>query len=107
MGGMRRVDLCAADEVEPGTMRMAWVDGTEPVLVANVEGTIRAVSGVCTHEYFELDTGFLAGRNVTCSLHLSRFDLVTGKALESPASDPLDVYPVSIENGRVVIDFPG
>jgi 3-phenylpropionate/trans-cinnamate dioxygenase ferredoxin subunit len=107
MGGMRRVDLCAAGEVEPGTMRMAWVDGTEPVLVANVEGTIRAVSGVCTHEYFELDTGFLAGRNVTCSLHLSRFDLVTGKALESPASDPLDVYPVSIEDGRVVIDFPG
>jgi 3-phenylpropionate/trans-cinnamate dioxygenase ferredoxin subunit len=107
MGGMRRVDLCAAGEVEPGTMRMAWVDGTEPVLVANVEGTIRAVSGVCTHEYFELDTGFLAGRNVTCSLHLSRFDLLTGKALESPASDPLDVYPVAIENGRVVIDFPG
>jgi len=104
---VRRVDLCATDAVPPGTMAMAWVDGTEPVLVANVEGAIRAVSGVCTHEYVELDTGFLTGRTVTCMLHMSRFDLATGKALDAPAYDPLDVYPVTIADGRVLIDYPG
>ncbi len=107
MGATRRVDLCGVDEVPAGTLHMAWVDGTEPVLVANVDGTLRAVSGVCSHEYFELDAGFLTGRTVTCALHLSRFDLVTGEALDPPAIDPIDVYPVSIEGGRVVIEFPG
>jgi 3-phenylpropionate/trans-cinnamate dioxygenase ferredoxin subunit len=107
MASVRRVDLCAVDDVPPGTMRMAWVDGTEPVLVANVDGAIRAVSGVCSHEYFELDAGFLTGRAITCALHLSRFDLSTGKALDPPASDPIAVYPVSLEDGRVVIDHPG
>ena len=86
---------------------MAWVDGTEPVLVVNVDGDIRAVSGVCSHEYFELDAGFLTGRTITCALHLSRFDLFSGKALDPPATDPIDVYPVAIEDGRVVIEYPG
>ena len=107
MAGARSVDLCAVDEVPPGTMTMTWVDGTEPVLVANVEGAIRAVSGSCTHEYVELDTGFLTGRTVTCLLHMSRFDLATGKALDAPAYDALDVYPVTLADGRVLIDYPG
>jgi 3-phenylpropionate/trans-cinnamate dioxygenase ferredoxin component len=107
MGRSRRIDLCAVADVPAGTMQMAWVDGSEPVLVANVEGEIRAVSGVCTHEYFELDTGFLQGRTVTCMLHLSRFDLFSGKPLDPPADARLAVYPVAIEDGRVVIDYPG
>jgi nitrite reductase/ring-hydroxylating ferredoxin subunit len=107
VGRARRLDICAVEDVLPGTMTMAWVDGTEPVLVANVEGAIRAVSGICTHEYVELDTGFLAGRTVTCMLHMSRFDLATGKALDAPAYDGLDVYPVTIADGRVLIDYPG
>jgi 3-phenylpropionate/trans-cinnamate dioxygenase ferredoxin subunit len=40
-------------------------------------------------------------------LHTSRFDLVTGKALDLPAYDPLDVYPVTIADGRVLVDYPG
>ena len=71
----RRIDLGAAADLAPGTMQMAWVDGTEPVLLVNVDGTIRALQGVCSHEYFELDKGFLTGPAVTCALHLSRFDL--------------------------------
>ena len=105
MGSTRRIDLCAADEVAPGTMRMAWVDGTEPVLVANVEGAIRAVSGVCSHEYFELDKGFLTDGSLTCALHLSRFDLESGEALDPPADEPLAVYPVSIEDGRILVEY--
>ena len=72
---MRRIDLLGVDEVPPGTMKMAWVDGTDQVLVVNSNGDLRAVQGICSHEYFELDKGFLTAGTLTCALHLSRFDL--------------------------------
>jgi 3-phenylpropionate/trans-cinnamate dioxygenase ferredoxin subunit len=95
-----------ADEVPAGTMKMAWVDGVEPVLVINLGGNLRAVQGVCSHEYFELDKGFLTGDTLTCALHLSRFDLETGEPLDPPADEPLEVYPVFVDGGLLVVDYP-
>lgn len=102
----RRIDLLGLDEVPPGTMRMAWADGVDPVLVVNVEGQPRAFQGTCSHEYFELDKGFLTGGSLTCALHLSRFDLATGDALDPPADLPLVRYPVVVERGRILIEVP-
>ena len=78
---VRRVDLLGVDEVPDGTMKMAWVDGTDQVLVVNTDGAIRAMQGICSHEYFELDKGFLTAGTLTCALHLSRFDLADVKVL--------------------------
>jgi 3-phenylpropionate/trans-cinnamate dioxygenase ferredoxin subunit len=103
---VRRVDLLGVDEVRDGTMQMAWVDGTDAVLVVNVGGTIRAMQGICSHEYFELDKGFLTRDSLTCALHMSRFDLETGDALDPPAEEPLAMYPVVIEDGRILIEVP-
>ncbi len=103
---MRRIDLLGVDEVPDGTMKMAWVDATDPVLVVNVGGEVRAVQGICSHEYFELARGFLTGGTLTCALHLSRFDLENGEALDPPAELPLAVYLVSVEDCRVVINVP-
>jgi 3-phenylpropionate/trans-cinnamate dioxygenase ferredoxin component len=103
---MRRVDLLGVDEVPDGTMTMAYVDGTDQVLVVNVGGTIRAMQGICSHEYFELDKGFLTAGSLTCALHMSRFDLETGDALDPPAELPLAMYPVIVENGRILIEIP-
>ena len=103
---MRRLDLLGLDEVPPGTMKMAWVDGTDPVLVVNAAGRLAAVQGICSHEYFELDKGFLTGGTLTCALHLSRFSLEDGEPLDPPADVPLAVYTVVVENGRVLIEVP-
>jgi 3-phenylpropionate/trans-cinnamate dioxygenase ferredoxin subunit len=103
---MRRIDLLGVDEVPDGTMQMAWVDGTDPVLVVNAGGQIRAMQGICSHEYFELDKGFLTDGSLTCALHLSRFDLETGEALDPPAEVPLAIYDVVIEDGRILIEVP-
>ena len=100
----RRIDLLGVDEVTPGTMKMATVEGTEQVLVINTGGEFRAVQGICSHEYFELDKGFLTAGTLTCALHLSRFDLENGEPLDPPAEEPLAVYQVVVENGRVLID---
>lgn len=103
----RRIDLGPAERLAPGTLEMVWVDGTEPVLLVNSGATIRALQGVCSHEYFELDKGFLTGESVTCALHLSRFDLATGTPLDPPADEPLAVYGVTVEDGRIILDWPG
>lgn len=98
-------------------MKMGWVDGTEPVIVVHSGGIVRAFQGICTHEYFELDKGFLTGGGssgpnglpagtLTCALHLSRFDLADGEPLDPPAEMPLAVHRVVIEDGRVLIEVP-
>ena len=53
------------------------------------------MQGICCHEYFELDKGFLTGDSITCALHLSRFDLETGEPLDPPAVLPLADDPAS------------
>jgi 3-phenylpropionate/trans-cinnamate dioxygenase ferredoxin subunit len=103
---VRRIDLLGVDEVGDGEMKMAWVDGTDQVLVINQGGEFTAVQGVCSHEYFELDKGFLTNGTLTCALHLSRFDLSNGEPLDPPAEEPLAVYPVVVEDGRVLIEVP-
>jgi 3-phenylpropionate/trans-cinnamate dioxygenase ferredoxin subunit len=103
---MRRIDLIGVDEVADGEMTMVWVDDTDPVLVINNGGDFQAVQGTCSHEYFELDKGFLTAGTLTCALHLSRFDLTDGEPLDPPAEAPLAVYAVVVEDGRVIIEVP-
>ena len=103
---MRRIDLLGVDEVPPGTMKIAWVDGTDQVLVVNSGGQLFAMQGICTHEYFELDKGFLTAGTITCALHLSRFDLESGEPLDPPAEIPLAVYEVVVEGDRILIEVP-
>jgi len=84
---------------------MVQVDATD-ILVVNLEGRIRAMQGICSHEYFELDKGFLTGDSLTCALHLSRFDLESGEALDPPAELPLAMYPVVVEDGEIILELP-
>ena len=101
----RRVAVGRVDDVPPGTMTMVQVDLAN-ILVVNLDGRFHAMQGTCTHEYFELDRGFLTGDAITCALHLSRFDLATGEALDPPAELPLAVYPVSVEEGEIILELP-
>ena len=103
-GLSRVIDLLGTDELEEGEMRMVWVSRTDPVLVIHNNGEFTALQGTCSHEYFELDQGFLTAGTLTCALHLSRFDLSDGEPLDPPAELPLAVYPVLVTGGRVTID---
>ena len=96
--------MARADDLPEGTMLMVQVDATDIVLV-NQDG-LYALQGTCSHEYFELDKGFLTDGSITCALHLSRFDLVSGDALDPPAELPLVTFPVFVEGGSIVIEVP-
>jgi nitrite reductase/ring-hydroxylating ferredoxin subunit len=93
------------EDLPPGTLAMVQIDGTD-ILLANVDGRVHATQGICSHEYFELDKGFLTGDSITCALHLSRFELETGEALDPPAELPLAVYPVIVEGDEIILELP-
>ena len=64
------------------------------------------MQGMCSHEEYELDQGFRLGDTLTCTLHGSRFSLLTGEAIDPPAEMPLAIYPVRVTDGGVWLDFP-
>ena len=101
---VRRIPVAKAADLEEGTMQMVTVDGTL-ILLVRQEGLF-ALQGTCSHEYFELDKGFLTAESVTCALHLSRFDLTDGDSLDPPAELPLVTYPVSEVEGDIVLELP-
>jgi 3-phenylpropionate/trans-cinnamate dioxygenase ferredoxin subunit len=101
----RRVPVATLADVPEGTMHMVQVDGTD-ILLVHLQGRVRAFQGTCSHEYFELDKGFLTRDSITCALHLSRFDLETGEALDPPAELPLVTWPVTVEDGTLVVELP-
>jgi 3-phenylpropionate/trans-cinnamate dioxygenase ferredoxin subunit len=101
---MRRIPVARLEDVPEGTMRMVQVDATN-ILLVNQDG-LHALQGTCSHEYFELDKGFLGSDAITCALHLSRFDLQTGEALDPPAELPLVVYDIALEGDDIILEVP-
>ena len=98
------IRVCPLSELPPGTMRGIEQDGKR-ILVVNHEGRLHAWDGTCTHEEADLSTGFLLGDEVTCPLHLSRFNLLTGEAVNPPAEEPLGKRYVKVENGEIFVDL--
>jgi len=90
-------------EVPPGKLVSVELEGNR-VLLSNLDGTIHAVSAICTHEYFDLAQGFIMENAVVCSLHLSQFDLTTGEVYNPPATEPLKVFKVKIEENAVFVE---
>jgi 3-phenylpropionate/trans-cinnamate dioxygenase ferredoxin subunit len=102
-----RIRVCAADEIGPGTMKAVEPNGI-PVLIANVGGRFLAISDVCSHARSRLSDGYLneAECTVECATHNAVFSLTTGEALEFPADEPVEAYPVTVTNGDIHIDLP-
>jgi len=104
MRPVRRLPVAKAADLEEGTMHMVEVDGAL-ILLVRQEG-LYALQGTCSHEYFELDKGFLSDGSVTCALHFSRFQLDDGESLDPPAYLPLVTFPVSEVDGDIVLELP-
>lgn len=79
------------------------VAGTK-LLISNIAGEFHAVSGVCTHEEFDLADGIVIEDAVTCPLHLSQFDLRNGQVYNPPATEPLKVFNVKIDGDTVFVE---
>ncbi len=95
-------DVAAVADFSPGSYRQVEVDGVA-VAVFNVDGRYYAIEDVCSHEAETLSNGQLTGLEINCPRHAARFSLVTGEALSPPAYEPVAIFPVRVENGRVQV----
>jgi nitrite reductase/ring-hydroxylating ferredoxin subunit len=83
--------------------------GNSVVLLLKADEQLIAIGNQCTHQGAALDRGVvkIAGsvRTVTCPAHGSMFNLETGKPMRPPATKPIPVYDVKVEDGRVWLRF--
>ena len=99
------VDVCPLSELPPGAMRLVVWEDLE-IGVFNCGGTIFAIEDRCSHDDGPLVEGTLDQSRCTveCPRHGSQFDLRSGKPLTLPAYEPVDTFPVSVEDGVVRIE---
>lgn len=95
-------ELVRLDAVPPGTMMSVDVDGGS-VLLANVEGEIHAVRNTCPGSVAPLSLGFFTPPVVICPWHNDAFDVRTGKRADGSPGPGLDVLPISVQDGAILI----
>jgi 3-phenylpropionate/trans-cinnamate dioxygenase ferredoxin subunit len=102
-----RVELCREGDLEQGTARRFEVGGVAIALVRCPDG-YHAVADTCSHEDYSLAEGevFADECEIECWKHGSTFSLLTGEPLTLPATKPVAVYPVEVEDGSVHVVLP-
>ena len=95
---------CALSDLDDGKPFAVEVDDVEIVLVRQGQ-TVHALRDECSHAELPLSEGELTGKGLECWLHGSCFDLRTGMPSAPPATEPVDVYPVTITAGQVLVDL--
>lgn len=76
------------------------------ILLARVDGAIRAVDDVCPHNGASLSTGVLRDGCVTCPAHLWRFRLTDGTRVGRPDVRILTHEVEVTDDGWIEIDLP-
>lgn len=80
------------------------VDGS-PVAVVRIGDDVYAISDTCSHAAVSLSDGELwcETLQLECPRHGSSFSLIDGRPNTLPATQPVDVYDVTVEGQTVVI----
>lgn len=99
------IDICPAAEFPPGGMRMVEWEDLE-IGLFNCAGTVYAIEDRCSHDNGTLVEGTLNEQDCTieCPRHGSLFDLRTGKPLTLPAYQPVDTFPVIVDDDVIKLE---
>lgn len=97
-----RTRVCALDELEAGSARRFDVADLRLCLV-RIGDDVYAIGDRCSHEDYSLAEGevFAEEREIECWKHGSTFSLEDGQPQSLPATKPVPVYDVTIEDGDV------
>jgi nitrite reductase/ring-hydroxylating ferredoxin subunit len=99
------IKVARVDDVLPGKMQTVNVNG-QPIVLANVDGTIYAFSGICSHANGPLGRGKLLGDVVECPFHGGQFVVSSGQAVMPPASDDIQTFDVQIAGEDIFLVMP-
>ncbi|HET7445034.1 MAG TPA: non-heme iron oxygenase ferredoxin subunit [Solirubrobacterales bacterium] len=100
-----KIAVCPAAELTPGEMRLVEHDGRK-IGVFNCEGTFYAIEDRCSHDNGPLAEGEFdpAACTVECPRHGSLFDLTTGRPKTLPAFQPVQTFPIAIEDDTITLE---
>jgi 3-phenylpropionate/trans-cinnamate dioxygenase ferredoxin subunit len=100
------VDVAPVDELPPGSVKIVRA-GQIAVGVYNLDGEYYAIEDRCSHDDGPLAEGDFDAEEavVVCPRHGSRFDIRSGRPLTLPAYEPVDTFPVVVEDGWVKVDI--
>jgi nitrite reductase/ring-hydroxylating ferredoxin subunit len=78
------------------------------IAVFNVGGNYYAIENTCPHRGGPLAEGIMAGEEVICPWHGSRFNVKTGSVVTPPARQGVKSFPVRIsgDDVEVEVDLP-
>jgi 3-phenylpropionate/trans-cinnamate dioxygenase ferredoxin subunit len=100
-----QIPVCPAAELPPGERRLVEHDGRK-IGVFNCEGTYYAIEDRCSHDNGPLAEGEFdpAACTVECPRHGSLFDLSTGRPKTLPAFQPVQTFPIRIEDDTLTLE---
>lgn len=101
---MSKCIVAALTDLDDRALMRVEANGVPVCLARLASGDVFAISDLCSHEEIELSDGELDGEDVECPAHGSRFNVCTGAVSGLPAEDPVATYPVTIEDGKIIID---
>jgi 3-phenylpropionate/trans-cinnamate dioxygenase ferredoxin subunit len=101
------IDVCPVDELPPGEVKIVYA-GSLAIGVYNLNGEYFALEDRCSHDDGPLCEGdFDAEEAIAiCPRHGANIDIRTGRALTLPAVEPVDTFPVQVEDGTVKLEVP-
>ena len=77
--------------------------GDQDVLLVRSGSEIFAIDAHCSHYHGPLAEGLVVGESIRCPWHHACFDLRTGEATRAPALNPLAVWQVERDGGRICV----
>ena len=103
---MALITVGRVEELPPGSVRIVH-SGQVGVGVYNLDGKFCAIEDRCSHDDGPLAEGeHDADRGVViCPRHGSEFDICSGRPLSLPAYQPVETFPVVVEDGVVKVDI--
>ena len=99
-----RVEITELDKL-PSDRGVKVTVGEERIALFKIDGSVYAIGDRCSHAEASLAEGELWELSVECPRHGSEFDLETGVPASLPATAPVPVYDVVIEDGKVFLDM--
>ncbi len=103
---MAEIEVAAADELPPGSMKLVTAGPGRYVGVYNCAGSLYAIEDRCSHDDGPLCEGDWDEETCTvvCPRHGSAFELSTGVPRSLPAYEPVETFPVRVVDGTVFVD---
>jgi 3-phenylpropionate/trans-cinnamate dioxygenase ferredoxin subunit len=102
-----KIDICASEDLPDGEAKIVELPDGRKIGVFNCGGGLHAIEDRCSHDDGPLAEGEFdpSACTVECPRHGSLFDVTSGRPKTLPAYQPVDTFPVSVEDGTVKVEI--